>query len=145
MINKIKDYTNEELIDVFINFWDENDAVHALSELSTRKHPRTEEFCKVVFERGEFDEFDKGVGISIYYSYNENRAIEYAKNNYKNWHIITLGKLISELWQDSEQENSEKKKELIKLVKAHLKTLKRSEIKEIQDDYDAFMKAYKWV
>ena len=143
MENEFKKYTNEELVDTFLNFWDENDAISALLELSNRNHPRTEEFCLVVFERHEFDEYDKGLGFYFYYSFNENNAIDYAKNNYKSWHIITLGKLVSRLWVDSLQENSPKKKELIKLVKNHLKTFKRDEIAEIQEDYDEFMKAYK--
>lgn len=143
MENEFKKYTDEQLIDTFLNFLDENDAISALSELRTRKHKRTEEFCKLVFKRNEFDEFDKGVGISIYYLDNENNAIDFAKSNYKKWHIITLGYLVSELWQDSEQQNSENKKELIKLIKEHLKKLKKDEISEIQSDYYEFMKAYK--
>jgi hypothetical protein len=144
MIKKIKDYTNEELIDTFVNFWDENEAIEALSELRNRKHSRTEEFCLEVFNYSAFDEYDKGVAISIYYSYDEDRSIEYAKEHYKDWNLITLKSLVSLLWVDSNEENqSEKKKELIKLIKKYLKTLKKSEIAEIQDDYDSFMKAYK--
>ena len=51
------------------------------------------------------------------------------------------------MWVDSgEEEQAEKKKELIKLVKAYLETFNSQEIielKEVAEDYDKFMDVYK--
>ena len=138
-------YTDEMLIKEWKEGLDLDEEVFfVLSELGRRKHPRTKEFCLEALNRDlGFDEYFVSSALSTLYNIDEEVAIEYAKQHYKEFHIYSLGDLASLLWVDSEQENSAKKKELIKLIKEHLKTLKKEEISEIQDDYNEFMKAYK--
>lgn len=138
-------YTDEMLVKEWKEGLDLDEVMFfILGELASRKHPKTKEFYLESLSRDlGYDEFFVSSALESLYSYDEESAIDFARNNYKKFHIYSLGSLISLLWQDSEQENSEKKKELIQLIKADLKTLKRSEITEIQDDYDSFMKAYK--
>ena len=119
-----------------------------LSELSNRKHPRIKELCFIALKRDlGFDEYFVASTFSKLYSYDEDAALDYALENFKKFHFYSLGRLISLLWVDSgEEEQAEKKKELIKLVKAYLETFNSQEIielKELADDYDKFMDVYK--
>lgn len=138
-------YTDEMLVNMMENGLDLDEEVFfVLSELGSRKHPRTKEFCLDALNRDlGFDEYFVSSALGTLYSFDEEAAIDYAKQHYKEFHIYSLGELVSLFWVDSEQENSDKKKELIKLIKDHLKTFKKEEIAEIKNDYDEFMKAYK--
>lgn len=138
-------YSDEMLIKEWVEGYDLDESVFfVLGELEQRKHPKTKEFCLEVLNRDlGFDEYFVSSAINSLYSYDEESAILYAKEHYKDFHIHSLGSLLSLLWVDSEQKKSQNKKELIKLIKEHLKSLKKQEISEIQKDYDEFMKAYK--
>lgn len=102
------------------------------------------QYCMEVLNNYAGNEYFVSSAIDSLYSYDEEAAIAYAIQHYKEFHVYSLGSLVSLLWVDSNEENpSQQKIELIKLIKAHLKTLKKEEITIIQDDYDRFMKAYK--
>jgi len=138
-------YSDEMLIKEWEEGYDLDESVFfVLGELERRKHPKTKAFSLEVLNRDlGFDEYFVSSAMNSLYSYDEEYAILYAKEHYKDFHIHSLGSLLSLLWVDSEQKKSQNKRELIKLIKEYLKSLKKQEISDIQKDYDEFMKAYK--
>ena len=138
-------YTDEMLVKMWEFPYDLDENIFfVLGELENRKHPNTMQYCMEVLNNYAGNEYFVSSAIDSLYSYDEEAAIAYAIQHYKEFHVYSLGSLVSLLWVDSNEENpSQQKIELIKLIKAHLKTLKKEEITIIQDDYDRFMKAYK--
>lgn len=142
-------YSDDMLLKMYKGPYDLDEAMFfILTELSNRKHPRIKELCLKALKRDlGFDEYFVASTFSTLYSYDEDAALDYALENFKKFHFYSLGSLISLLWVDSgEEEQAEKKKELIKLVKAYLETFNSQEIielKEVAEDYDKFMDVYK--
>ena len=142
-------YSDDMLLKMYEESYDLDEAMFfILTELSNRKHPRIKELCLIALKRDlGFDEYFVASTFSTLYSYDEDAALDYALENFKKFHFYSLGRLISLLWVDSgEEEQAEKKKELIKLVKAYLETFNSEEIielKEVAEDYDKFMDVYK--
>jgi hypothetical protein len=138
-------YSDEMLVKMWEFPYDLDENIFfVLGELENRKHPNTMQYCMEVLNNYARDEYFVSSAIRSLYIYDEEAAIAYAIQHYKEFHVYSLGSLVSLLWVDSNEENpSQQKTELFKLIKAHLKTLKKEEITIIQDDYDKFMKAYK--
>ena len=139
-------YTDEMLLKMMEKSFDLDESVFfVLTELGNRKHPKTKELCLEVLNRDlGFDEYFVSSALETLYSYDEDSAITYAKEHYKEFHIQSLGSLVSLLWVDSEIfKKNPKKVILVKLIKDYLQTLSNEQIAEIQSDYDSFMKAYK--
>lgn len=140
------EYTDEMLLKMMEDSYDLDESVFSvLTELGNRKHPKTKGLCIEILNRDlGFDEYYVSSALQTLYSFDEESAITYAKDHYQEFHIYSLGSLLSLLWVDSEIYKENPKKELlIKLIKNHLLTLNNEQIKKIQLDYDSFMKAYK--
>lgn len=138
-------YSNEMLEKMWKTPYDLDENIFfVLGEFGNRKHPKTKQYCLEVLNNYSKDEYFLSSALDTLYSYDENSAITYAKEHYKEFHIHSLGSLVSLLWVDSEVYKENPKKELlVKLVKNHLLTLSSEQISEIKKDYDKFMKAYK--
>ncbi|MFY0483073.1 hypothetical protein ACI6PS_10735 [Flavobacterium sp. PLA-1-15] len=138
-------YTDENLIKIMNEGLDlDEEMFFVLSELGKRNHPKTKELCLEALNRDlGFDEYFVSSALSTLYFYDEDTALDYAKQNYNKFHIHSLSSMVSLLWMDSGEEiQSIKKREVIKIMKDHLKTLKKKDIEEIFD-YDNFIKVYK--
>ncbi|WP_026703838.1 hypothetical protein [Flavobacterium soli] len=138
-------YTDENLIKIMNEGLDlDEEMFFVLLEIGKRNHPKTKELCLEALNRDlGFDEYFVSSALSTLYFYDEDAALDYAKQNYKKFHVHSLGSIVSLLSMDSGEEiQTLKKREFIKIMKDHLKTLKKKDIEEIFD-YDNFMKVYK--
>lgn len=146
-ISEFKNYSDEILISM-VEGLDDELFPFALGELVIRRHPKTEELCLFLinwamkFEKEERSFYATASALGSLYRYDSSKAITFFKENYKNLPLDAIGRFIS-YYCDVYYKEEEIDKELVKLIKSYLKKLKKEEITEIKDDYDAFMKAYK--
>jgi len=128
--------------------FDDEEFPFALGELANRKHSKTEEICLILIFRHMKDEKeikslgDTSMAISTLYSINKNKAISFFKENYKSLPIDAFATFIED-YTGAFYKEEEIDKDLISLIKKHLKKLNKKEINEIQYEYDLFMKTYK--
>lgn len=141
------EYTDDMLLNLMKENHDMDEVIfEILPELGIRKHPKTKELCLTILNRNLYlNEYIFSSVLYTLYDYDEDVVLNYAKDHYNEFHIYCIGTLISLLWVDSERENSKNKINFIKKIKDHLATLSKNEISVIQENYDEFMKSYKYV
>lgn len=135
--------TDEKLLEM-VRLWDDDFSGSALVELSDRKYPEIAEVCRNIAETVfTNDEFVLSLVLHIWYSKDEETAIIFIKEHYKELSNYALQTVLSNLWVDSKQQNMpDYKKEMILLMRAYLDTRSRADIKELGEDYKKFMEAY---
>jgi hypothetical protein len=131
--------------------WDEEEIPWVLDELCERNHSRAIEIClftincSMKFEKEKHSSYLTKSALGILYDFDKLAAISFFKEHYKELPLDAIGGFIEEYSFVYYNKGEEIDKELVKLIKDYLKTLKKKEIAEIQNEYDEFMKAYKYM
>lgn len=141
----IQKLTDDQLVKMVTETYDEEEIPFVLSEIVKRKHPKTAQLCLekiygyMIWEKSSPSQGRTKSTLWNLYNYDKSQAISFFKEQYKKLPIDAFGGFIISFYNEEKTFDIE----LVKLIKNHLKTLKKEEIQEIQNDYDEFMKAYK--
>lgn len=89
-------YTDEMLVKMWEFPYDLDENIFfVLGELVYRKHPNTMQYCMEVQNNYARDEYFVSSDIRSLYIYDEEAAIAYAIQHYKEFHVYSLGSLVS--------------------------------------------------
>jgi len=88
-------YTDENLIKVINEGLDLDEEVFfVLPELGKRNHPKTKELCLEALNRDlGFDEYFVSSVLSTLYFFDEDVALDFAKQNYTKFQIHSMGRI----------------------------------------------------
>ncbi|MBI1267349.1 MAG: hypothetical protein GC193_07960 [Cryomorphaceae bacterium] len=144
MTNNYSEYSNETLVAIWEEGLDLDENVYfVLGELLHRKHPNVKMYCYEILNEFAGLPVFEDIALGTLFEIDNDEAVLFVTENLDHLHANSIGTAALYLWYDTNEDKSEEKINLIKLIREKLKTLNENEIEEIKDYFNFFMESYK--